>query len=49
MYQWSETPWRWAFLLLMDSLGRKMNGPKPGTSKFMLEIRRFVTVGEVMF
>lgn len=36
-------------MLLMDTLGRKMNGPKPGTSKFMLEIRRFVTVGEVMF
>lgn len=33
----------------MDTLGRKMNGPKPATSKFMLEIRRFVTVGEVMF
>lgn len=49
MYQWSKTPWRWAFLLLMDTLGRKMNEPKPATSKFMLEIRRFVTVGEVMF
>lgn len=49
MYQWSKMPWRWAFFLLMDTLGRKMNGPKPDTSKFMLEIRRFVTIGEVMF
>lgn len=38
MYQWSKMPWRWALLLLMDTLCRKMNGPKPGTSKFMLEI-----------
>lgn len=34
--------------MLIDTLGRKMNGPKPGTNKFMLEIRRFVTVKEVM-
>lgn len=49
MYQWSKMPWRCAMLLLMDTLHRKMKGPKPGTSKFMLEIRGFVAVGEVMF
>lgn len=49
MYQRSKIPWRWAFFVLMDTLGRKMNGPKPDTSKFMLEIRRSVTIAEVMF
>lgn len=38
-----------AFFVLRDTLGRKMSGPKTVTSKFMLEIRRLVTVGVVMF
>lgn len=34
--------------MLRDTLGRR-SGSKPAINKFMLEIRRFLTVGAAMF